>query len=301
MTPGRRWRLILSIGLLLGALRPALAGQDGNAADKEALAKRGEAFVEAFNKGDAKELAQFWTEDGDYTDQVGHHVKGREAIAKVFDELFAEHKGLKLQINSKALKFVTPDVAIEDGTTAVIPPGGMPPTRARYTIVHVKKGDNWYLNSVRDAVYAPPSNREHLQGLEWAIGDWAADSDKGPTERLSVEWTDNENFLIATFSTTVGSVSVGSATQWIGWDPVEKRVRSWIFDAAGGFGEGAWSKDGKQWVIKTSSVRQDGKKAAATYVLTAVDEDSITLQGKDRTVDGNTEPDTKVIKLKRVK
>lgn len=154
---------------------------------------------------------------------------------------------------------------------------------------------------MRDAPFSPPSNYEHLRGLEWALGDWSAESDKGDAEHLSLSWTDNQNFLIGTFAATVKGVSVGRATHWIGWDPQAKRIRSWIFDAAGGFGEGGWSRDRDKWVIKTTSVHQDGKNATATFYLGRVDADTLTLQAKDRTVDGKPIPDTKEFKLKRAR
>jgi uncharacterized protein (TIGR02246 family) len=116
------------------------AGQtEGDSKDKTALQKNGEAFVEAFHKGDARALAAFWTPDGDYTDETGRHLKGREAIEKAFQQYFAENKGLKLRIDSQSLRFVTPDVAIEDGITEVISPNGEPPSRTRYSIVHARK------------------------------------------------------------------------------------------------------------------------------------------------------------------
>jgi hypothetical protein len=154
---------------------------------------------------------------------------------------------------------------------------------------------------VREAAFVPPSNREHLLGLEWAIGDWAGEADKGQAERFSVAWTENENFVIATFTRTMGDTTLGSATQWIGWDPLANRVRSWIFDAAGGFGEGSWTHEGNKWVVKTHSVLQDGKKAEATYIVTHTDADTISLQAKDRSVDGKAIADTPEVKLKRVK
>jgi uncharacterized protein (TIGR02246 family) len=296
------WLLAVHALLLGFTPRPASAQPAGGSPeDKEAIAKKAEAFVEAFHKGDAEALAAFWAPNGDYTDLTGRRLKGRKAIARAFKRLFSEHKGLKVRIDSESLRFLTPDVAIEDGTTAVIAPDGAPPSRARYTIVHVKKDGHWLLGSVRDAAYVPPGNQEHLRGLAWAVGDWAAEGGKGPVERVSVSWAEGENFLVATFATTMGDVTVGQATQWIGWDPVAKRVRSWIFDAAGGFGEGSWSRDGDRWVIKTTSVQQDGKKAAATYVVTHVDEDSFRLQVRDRSVDGQPSPPTKGVMLKRVK
>jgi uncharacterized protein (TIGR02246 family) len=267
----------------------------------DAIAKNAEAFTEAFHRGDARAVAGLWTPDGDYTTQTGRHLKGREAIEKALKVFFSENKGLKVRIESDSLRFVTPEVAVEDGTTFVLPPDGAPPSRARYTIVHVKKDGQWFLSSVRDAPFTPPSNREHLRGLEWAVGDWSADDGQGDAQHLSVSWTDNQNFLIGSFAATVKGVSVGRATHWIGWDPQAKRIRSWIFDAAGGFGEGSWTRDGDGWAIKTRSVRQDGKNATATFFLGRVDADTLTLQARDRTVDGKPVPDMKEFKLKRVK
>src|SRR5262249_13779227 len=120
-------------------------------------------------------------------------------------------------------------------------------------------------------------------------------------ERLSFAWGENQSFVIGAFSTTARNVSVGSAKQWIGWDPLAKRVRSWIFDTTGALGEGSWTADGKKGVITTTMVLPDGKKAAATFTVSSVDADTILLQSRDRSVDGNKLPDTKEVKLKRVK
>jgi uncharacterized protein (TIGR02246 family) len=266
-----------------------------------ALIKNAEAFVEAFHKGDAKAVASFWAEDGDYTDQTGHTMKGRAAIEKAFTALFAENKGLKLRIDSESLKFVTPDVAIEDGTTSVIPPDGGPPSRARYTIVHVKKEGKWLLSSVRDTPFSPPSNREHLDGLEWAIGDWASDPEKGEVIRVEFSWAESQNFVVATFGATFKNIRIGGGTQWIGWDPVGKKIRSWTFESNGGFGEGTWAQDGNKWVVKSTGVQRDGKKVTATNILTRIDADTTSWQAKERTEDGKALPDIKEIKMKRVK
>src|SRR5262249_31869091 len=69
-----------------------------HAKDEEALCKKGAAFAKAFRQGDAKVVAAFWKEDGDYIDRNGKHFKGRAAIEKAFKELFAENKGLRLHI-----------------------------------------------------------------------------------------------------------------------------------------------------------------------------------------------------------
>src|SRR5262249_27462542 len=119
------------------------------------IQKTAEAFVTAFQKGDAAGVAAFWTPDGDYVDVAGRHLKGREAIEKAFQELFSEHNGLKRALRGLPLGSVPPDAAIEEATSEVFPPDGGPPSRSRYTNLLVKKGDRWYLSSVRESPFAP--------------------------------------------------------------------------------------------------------------------------------------------------
>jgi uncharacterized protein (TIGR02246 family) len=297
------WLLALpAVALLLGPFPGSAQPPKGNPKEGDVIFKNAQAFAEAFQKGDAKALAAFWVADGDYTDQTGRHLKGRAAIEKAFAALFAENKGLKLRINSEAMRFVTPDVAIEDGVTEVIPPDGGPPSRARYTIVHVKESGRWRLGSVRDAAFAAPTNYEKLRELEWAIGDWADETAKIDVARVSFAWSENQGFLVSHFTTTFKNIAIGGGTQWIGWDPLAKGMRSWTFDTDGGFGEGKWSREGSnRWVIKAKTVLADGKQVVSTNVLTHVDADTLSWQSRGRTVDGNALPDTKEIRMKRVK
>lgn len=95
-----RTRIACVLGL--AALGVVLAGVSARAEDKanakegEAIQKQAEAFIAAFEKGDAPGVAALWAEDGDYTDVAGRRLKGREAIKKEFAGFFAAHKGLKV-------------------------------------------------------------------------------------------------------------------------------------------------------------------------------------------------------------
>jgi uncharacterized protein (TIGR02246 family) len=269
--------------------------------DEKALKKRADAFVEAFNKGDAASLAAFWTEDADYVDQVGRTTKGRNALEKTYAKLFAERKGAKLFISTTSMRMVKPDLAIEDGITEVIPADGGLPTSARYMAIHVKQEGQWLLATVRESAATPPSNYEQLQGVEWLAGDWEEEAEKGSTVRLSYSWAEHQNFLVATFATSIKDVPFTGGTQWIGWDAAAKQIRSWTFDNSGGFSHGVWSGDGNAWTISNSITTRDGKKIAATNILTKVDAEHATWQSTKRSTDGNPLPDTDIVKLKRVK
>jgi hypothetical protein len=74
-----------------------------------------------------------------------------------------------------------------------------------------------------------------------------------------------------------------------------------MFENGGGFGEGTWTRDGDKWTLKSTGVTRDGKKHAATSILTRIDADTISWESKNRTEDGKDLPDIKPIKMKRVK
>jgi len=268
--------------------------------EQAAITKTAEAFVQAFHKGDAKALAAFWTPDGDYVDENGRMLKGRKAIEDSFAELFAARKGLKVRIDVASLRFLAPDLAIEDGTSAVMSPDGEAPSRARYSNVLVKRDGKWLLSSVREAAYSDPSNHEFLRGLDWMVGEWVDDNAGAAAGRIVFEWTPGQNFLVSTRTAEFKDASLLHGTQWIGWDPVAKRIRSWSFEGDGGFGESVWTKDGQKWVIKTSNTVVNGGKVTGTIIVTPVDANTVAWQFKDQTLDGKPLPDTKEIKMKRV-
>ncbi len=99
----------------------------------------------------------------------------------------------------------------------------------------------------------------------------------------SVAWSDNKNFLIRTFDVRVKGKPALTGSQRIGWDPLTKQIKSWVFDDQGGYGEGLWMRAGDQWVIKATGVRPEGRTATATQVLTYVDNDHLKWKSIDRT------------------
>ena len=289
--------LLVLVSLSLCGI-PGLRGAETDPRTAE-ITKTAGAFVEAFQKGDAKAVAAFWTLDGDYVDENSRVLKGRQAIEDAFAQLFNANKGLKVRIDIASVRFLGPDLAIEDGTYTVMAPDGSSPSRARYTNVLSKKNDQWLLSSVREAAYSEPSNYEHLKGLEWTIGEWRDEQSNGPVGRVSFEWAPGRNFIVAMRAVEFKDTTLDNGTEWIGWDPVAKQIHSWSFEADGGYGDSVWTKDGTKWVIKTNAILSDGSKVSATHIVTPVDADTVTWQSKGQTVNGKPLPDSKEIKMKR--
>ena len=291
--------LVLTLISVTLCSMPAVRAAESDPRTAE-ITKTAEAFVETFHKGDAKAIAAFWTPDGDFVDENSRVFKGRQAIEDSFAELFAANKGLKVRIDVASIKFPAPDLAIEDGTSTAVAPDGSTPNRARYTNVLIKKDGRWLLSSVREAAYSEPSNYEHLEGLEWTIGEWSDEQSKGPAGRVSFEWAPGQNFIVATRGGEFKDDTLENGTEWIGWDPVAKQIHSWSFEADGGYGESVWMQDGAKWIIKSNSTVADGSKVTATHIITPIGADNVTWQSKDQTVNGKPLPDTKEIKMKRV-
>ena len=144
------------------------------------------------------------------------------------------------------------------------------------------------------------SNSEHLEDLEWLIGDWAGENEKGESATASYDWAEDNNFIVSTFATTLDGVPVTGGTQWIGWDAVDKQIRSWSFYSGGGFGEAVWTRDGNKFALKVTARTAAGKKVTATNVITKSDDDHLTWQVTKLNVDGESVPDLNPVKMKRV-
>jgi uncharacterized protein (TIGR02246 family) len=272
-------------------VRPAAARPD-----EQAVRKAGEDYVEALNKGDLNGLLAFWAADGDYIDETGKHTRGRDALAALYRQVLPELKGSKASSRSHTIKFLRPEVAMEDGTLEFTAPDGTR-TANRYTVVWVKTGDRWVIASARDLPAEVGDTfslaATQLQPLQWLVGEWAAEGAKSDV-RVSCRWAPNKTFLLMDYEVKREGEEPMVVHQRIGYDPVNDRVRSWVFDSAGGFGEGYWQREGNRWLVGATGVLPDGGTGGATNIYQFVDENSFVWQSVDRDVDGQPIADVEV-------
>jgi hypothetical protein len=88
-----------------------------------------------------------------------------------------------------------------------------------------------------------------------------------------------------------------SGMQIIGWDPVAKQIRSWVFDSDGGFGQATWNKKEDQWFIQQKGVLADGRQASSVNIIRYVDENTCTIQSVNRTVDNELLPNVPEVRI----
>ena len=255
-----------------------------------AIQKAVDSYVAAFNQGDAKKLASLWSPEAVYTNPLsGEQVTGREAIEKQFASIFGNSKGIKLAVTTESIQFISPNVAAEHGAAKLLQ-ADQTLEETKYTAVYVKREGMWLLDRVtEEEIPIVKSNYEHLKELEWMIGTWI-DQDERYQVSTTCQWTKNRNFMTRAFTISIEDRVQLAGMQIIGWDPIAKQFRSWVFDSDGGFGEGVWKKKDKSWHIQTTGISPEGSKSSSQNIITYVDDNTMTWQSVNRVAGGEILP-----------
>lgn len=288
-------RLIMLAAAVVLGITASSDGQatKGSKDDEQTIRKSAEAYSAAYNKGDVEGIMAQWSADAEYVDEAGKVTRGRAAIAANMKKSIEAHKGYKLKLTVQSLRFLKPDVALEDGLASLIHGHGSAET-GRYLAVWTKTDGKWLLSSVRDlggdGDTTTGAHQQRLKQLDWLVGDWEFHG-KDIEVHISCRWAENQSFLLQEYSVKHAD-HVFSMSQRIGWDPTRGQLRSWFFDAKGGFGEGSWARDGHQWTVEMSGVLPDGRTGSARNHWRFIDHNTIHWQSKDRAVDEQPIPDT---------
>ncbi len=299
------WQCVWAATLLAAAAQCALAQQptsagaaNGVSADQQQIEQGVTQFVEQYNAHKADAVAALFAADARMVFRDGSEVNGREEIKQSFEEAFAAAPKTAISVVVESIRFLTPDVAVEEGFTSLFPDGETLTARGRYTVVHLKKDGRWRMQSARVVEEESLSAYGMLQSLEWLVGEWI---DEGRTETVeaSFRWDENKSFLLEEFKVIRAGEVVLKGTQRIGWDPQARQTRSWTFDSAGGFGEAVWTPVDERWVCKAKAVTADGTSASATRTLTRAAQDRIVWSATDRLAGDEQLPDLAVTMVRK--
>lgn len=249
------------------------------------------AYVDAFNHHDSAALAKLWSREAVYVDRVtGVEAAGREAIARQFEAMFEHQPDVKLSISTESISFLSPNVAVEHGTSKLLVPKE-DPDEINYAAVYVKRDGQWLLDRVNDdEEKAPPSHYEQLKVLQWMVGKWVDNEGDDVDAEGDCNWSKNRNFLVRSYALSIRGQINMSGMQVIGWDPAAKTVRSWTFDSDGTFAEATWTHKGDSWFVRNTGVVADGRRGSMVNVIKMVDKNTFTWQTIERTVGGELLP-----------
>lgn len=293
------WRLILQLCLCMAFFASC---------DRKNSSDRGteirtlfEQYVSAFNRHDANALSEQWSENGHRIHpRTGEVAEGRAAIKEALQKMFQEGKADQLQV--KILKSSEPEEGVIEaiGRFRVTFSDGKPARESAVRIELVNENGSWKIDEVREiSADAPKSQEEHLKGLEFLIGSWE-DQDEDVTVKNKARYDRYRNFIIQKFEIQVYNQLLVDGYQIIGWDPIKKHVRSWMFDSDGGFGEGVWKLKDNQWYVDSHFTLSDGRKASATYIYKSIDSNSYSWGAENRDIGGELLPNIEPVTVVKV-
>lgn len=276
-----------------------LASPFGVRADETAVRKSLSGYAEAFNQHNAKLVASFWTEGGVHRDEsTGEEISGRAAIETDLATVFKERPSVRLTAQLGKLRVIRPDVIRVDGE-ATLSGGGENPSVSRFTMILVASEGKWLIDSVDEQpIAAPASTDEALAELDWLTGTWVDETPSGKVE-TTFKRSPTGAYLLRSFVFTGREGVADHGHQIITWDPALQHLRSWTFHGDGSFGEGIWSRNGNEWLIRSRQTLADGRMASGTYVLKTVSDDQISIQLIGHEIGGEPQPATEPVVLTR--
>ena len=269
---------------------------DNNAAEV-AIRESVDKFAKAYNAHDAKAVGDLFLQEAQIVDEADNTIQGRENIQKLFAEVFADQPETGITIEIESIRFIGTNLAVETGSTTTVPPAGKDTESSRYSVLHILQDGKWLMGLVRD-IPAEPSHRDHLEVLAWLVGDWIDESADGKVH-TSCRWADSNSFLVQEVTVRRADRDVIKVSQRIGWDPLRKQFKAWVFDSDGGYGESQWTQTETGWLIKATSVNTNGTTASATNHVEPIGIDRYVFQSVDRVSGDEILPPVRVIVVRR--
>jgi len=294
----RYLRLILGCAALGGAVVATTiwAGEEDPAGtgDQQAIRQQSVRMVEAYNQGQAQQVAASFLPEGEAVDEAGNVYQGREQIVQVFGKFFEKFPGAKMTLEAASVRVLSPELAVEEGTRRVVTQDGSGKAATKYALTYVKRDGQWLIATAREsAADEAPTPHERLAPLAWLVGNWV-DENAESVVMMNCRWSEDQNFLLMEYTAKIQGRSAMKTSQRVGWDPLHRRIRSWAFDSDGGYGDAHWTAIPTGWVIKSSAVLPDGRSGSATLFIEPVDGDKFVMRGFDRIIGDETNDDYEV-------
>jgi uncharacterized protein (TIGR02246 family) len=182
---------------------------------KAAVAANDRAYEAAYAKADSKTLADFFSEDADYTTEDGRTFSGRAAIEEAIRSGFVANKGSKLAIAMDSVRVLSPDIVVEKGSTTVTAKDG-DVSSSLFTAIHAKKDGKWKINQLIESPIPTQTPAEHLAEFGWLVGQWEEADKKADLSIRSVySWARGGNFLTRNITVKKGHAR-RLANHWLG-------------------------------------------------------------------------------------
>ena len=284
----------LAAGFLLALLTASgLRAQEEPSPEIAGLQQAAADFVLAYNAKDAAAVAALFTENGEISDlRAEDTTTGRVDIQLRYAEIFAAGDTPSVAIEVDSVRLVGKDLAIEDGTVHLTPPGDNAPAKSTaYTAVLQKSADGaWKIASTRTLADTTDAAGQLAELAAALKGDWTSQKE-GMRLDLAFGWDGSGKFVAGEMLATAADAEPQTTSLRIGWDAARKTITWWSFDDGGGFAKGDWTATEDGWLVRTEGTTADGETTSANQTLTPEGKDTLIWTAKDRLVNGEKLPD----------
>lgn len=122
--------------------------------DMNLILKQVAAFGEAWEKGDAKAAAAFYTEDGFRVGAFGDKQRGRAEIEAAYNKLFHETMaGAKMTMEPGSVHMFSGELALWQGAFEIFPAGSNTPLKGYALQVMKKVNGRWLILEAHPKLY----------------------------------------------------------------------------------------------------------------------------------------------------
>ena len=268
-------------------------------ADEQLIRSQAADYSKAFASGNVQALSEMWADNAVFTDQFGRVLTGRAAIADQIGSFFKQYGNQPLDLKIDSIEFPADNLAIERGVSHV---GNTtnPVSFSTYTAVHVRTNGKWQMVNVSESPRFDGADARgpQVSDLSWLVGTWNVEGPRGQLQ-IKADWVAGKKIIRCDFNATNKDGEKSTQTQFIFYDPLFKRIRSWQYDWSGGYGESRWFNSGNDWASEGCSVQPDGSTGSARYLIKKIDDNTFSWQSTSRRLLGRQLPDTPVLTAKR--
>jgi len=302
---GRILHGLVMLGLAAVTTQPATAADASEGADVvDEIRQAAAEYVRAFNTSDFTALADQWTQRATLV-EGGLALEGRAAIIASLRSWRERHPAAVIEIELGRIDVLAEPLARVDGVLRFTAQPGGRQVNSRFTSLRVREGETWRL--AESLVVAEHATA--LDELDWLLGTWAAETARGEDgSRTTIETIYEQPLgpycLLGRTRIRPADGDPVEALELIHADRSTGRIRVWVFDSTGAFGEGVLESDGtslRKRLVGAPSERVAGREARWTQLLTPADENRCTWQVVERSMDGIALPDGEMLHFRKVR
>ena len=125
--------------------------------DEDLILRATQEFLLAWNNGDAKASAAFYTEDGIRVGAFGDTQHGRQEIELAYDKLLHQTMvGATVKQERGHVRMLTPDFAVWQGGIEILIPGAASPLKGYVIQIMKKENNKWLILEAHPKLFPPP-------------------------------------------------------------------------------------------------------------------------------------------------